>query len=126
MIVARMLNSTATVNNFIEIGSLEFIAGEQITVYMRLYDTDLDLRYIPPATNITTVTLNKSDGTTFSKIAIHEFDDRSMIYFTLSEIETEDLLGGNLSLSLDLAGDGSNIRKGVAQNVLSRSILTCS
>lgn len=125
MLSGKVLNSGATTNNFVEIGSLEFISGEELTVVIRIHDPELDLRYIPPTTNITTFTLNKPDGTDLEKTGTMDTDDRSIIRFTLSETETADLLGGNIKYSLDILGDGTQIKKGVVQNALARFIDGC-
>lgn len=126
MITGKMLNSEATLNNFIEIGALEFIAGEELTVVVRLFDDQIGLRYIPVSTCIPTFTLNKSDGDTLSKTGSHNDDDRSIVTFELSETETLDLLGGNMKISLDLLGDATSIKKGIVLNAFARVIDDCS
>lgn len=126
MFTAKILNSDATLNNFAEIGSLDFIPGEEKTFVFRLYDDVKNLRYIPPATNITTLTFNKTDGTSFTKTTtLVDSDDRSLQKVTLSETETTDLLGGNISFDLDLAGDASQIVKGIIYNGLNKVITGC-
>ena len=123
MIIGKMLNSGATVNNFIEIGALEFIPGEELTVKVRIYDDQLNIRYIPVATNVTTFTLNNTSST-FTTVGTHETDDRSIISFSLTEAQTSTLLGGNITFELDLLGDGTSIRKGIIYNAFSK-VITC-
>lgn len=125
MIIGKILNSAATLNNFTEIGSLEFIGGEQLTVFVRISDSQIGLRYIPPVTNITTFTINKSDGTTFDVVATPLADDRSIMSFSISELESADMLGGNVRISLDILGDGTEIKKGLIANAFSRIIQEC-
>lgn len=125
MIKGKVLNSEALLNNFIEIGALEFIAGSELKLVIRLYDDQLNLRYIPVDTCVTKITFLKSDNTTFEKTGIPEEDDRSIIRFSLSEVETTGLMGGNLRLSLDLLGDGTSIVRGIIANALARTIIDC-
>ncbi len=120
MLIAKVLNSDATLNHFHEVGSLEFISGEQLDLVVRLWDTQADQRYIPPVTNITTFTLNNSDTSQTNITGAALSDDRSIITVVLSEIQTSTLLGGNVNFSLDILGDGTEIRKGIIQNGLAR------
>jgi len=122
---ADMLNSEATLNVFIEIGSKDFIPGEEIRLVFRFANPDLDLRYIPPATTVAEFTFNKTDGSTFNKTAALTSDDRSIATLDLEEIETEDLSGGNIGFNLDVNGDGSKILKGIIKNGLRRVSSDC-
>lgn len=123
MIKAKVLNSDAVLNNFKEIGSLEFINGEQKTLNIQLFETELNLRYVPPTTCIVTLTFNKSGGTTLSKVAgVLDSGDRSLRTVTLSEIETATVIGGNVQISLDILGDASEIRKGIILNAMVRIV----
>lgn len=125
MISAQVLNRDASLNDFEVLEAAEFIPGEQIRFVFRLIDTSKDnLRYIPPSTNITTIKFNKTDGTTLDKTAtVLDADDRSLLYVDLQEAETEDLLGGNIYLELDIQGDASEIRKGAIFNGLQKIIV---
>jgi hypothetical protein len=72
-----------------------------------------------------TVIFNNADGTTLEKIASLNANDRSIATVTLTELETEEVIGGNLLLELDENGDGSLIRKGVVRNALQRFLVDC-
>lgn len=127
MLTAKILNSQASLNNFKEIGSLEFIIGEEVKLVFRLFDPQFDLRHIPDAAAIVKLTFNKlSDFTTFEKTAtVLDSGDRSIQYVTLTDLETADLIGGNVLFEVDVLGDGSQIQKGIIYNALSKVIQDC-
>lgn len=122
MLSGLVLNSDATVNNFKEIGSKQFIPGEQFTLVVRLFNNELDLRYIPPVTTLRSITFNNRDGSTLTKsnadITVFT-DDRSIMSVVISEAESLELSSGNFSFELDILGDGSEIRKGIVLSGLS-------
>jgi len=123
MLTATILNSDATLNNFINISTKNFIPGEAFRLVFRIINLELSgIRYTPASTNITTVMLTNQDGTHFHKIATMFTDDRSINYIDLTSEETAELEGGNLIISLDLLGNESNIRKALVQNALARNI----
>lgn len=123
MLTAKILNSDATLNNFKEIGSLDFIPGTQAELFIRLFNSQLSLRYIPPATAIVKIFIDKSDGTVLEKTMSALSDDRSILSTTLEEAETEEILGGNFTLEVDILGDGSNIDKGIVLNGIRKVII---
>lgn len=126
MLIAKVLNSAASLNNFKEIASLEFVIGEELNLVFRLHDPQFNLRHVPPATALVNVTFNKTDGTTLEKAAsVLDSGDRSMWKVALTELETEEILGGNLLFEVDVLGDGSEIIKGLISNGLSKIILDC-
>lgn len=128
MLSAQILNSDATLNNFIVLDTKNFIPGEQFTLFVRIIDIEKsDLRYIPAATVIATFTFNKNDGTTFTKVSPADVtilaDDRSMMSMVIEESESIDLAGGNFSFQLDLLGDGTQILRGQVQNGLAKNLI---
>lgn len=122
---AQILNSGATLNFWIVVSSQDFFPGEEIRLVARLQEPATGLRYIPLATTIATFTFNKSDGTTFDKIASLNADDRSMATMDLEETETTDMIGGSVTFELDVNGDGSKIEKGVILNALRKVSTEC-
>jgi len=125
MFSAEILNSDATLNNFIVLGGKDFIPGGQLNLVLRIINTELNIRYVPPVTAILTFTFNALDGSTFTKTGadITQFaDDRSIVSMVLEESETEELQDGNITFEIDLLGDGTEIQKGVIQNALARII----
>lgn len=123
MITAKILNSDATLNNFKEIGSLDFIPGAETKLVIRLQDTQLDLRHIPPATATIKLIFNQTDGSTLEKTTTEFADDRSMQFITLEEAETDLLLGGNFTMEIDVLGDASKIEKGIVSNGLRKIVI---
>jgi len=123
MLTGQILNSDASVNNFIITDSKGFIPGEQFDLIVRLHNSELDLRYVPATTAIITFNFNNIDGTSFSKVsAAVDSGDRSLRKMTISEAESENLQGGNFSFEVDVLGDGTEIRKGIVSNGLAKFI----
>lgn len=121
MLSGQILNSDASLNNFIVIDSKGFIPGEQFDLVVRLRNDELSLRYVPALTAIITFTFNNTDGTTLDKVATPvDSGDRSMQKTTISEAESELLLSGNFSFTVDVLGNGTEIKKGIASNSLAR------
>jgi hypothetical protein len=125
MLTATVLNSSATLNSFYEIGSLEFIPGSQIRLVVKLLQSQTPnlLRFIPedPAATLH-LDMPLTDGT-FDQVTMTAFSgDRSMWYADLSEAFTEDLASGNVTFTLDALGDGSVMMKGLIKNALSLTI----
>jgi len=126
MLTGVIINKEASLNNFKEIGSVSFIPGEQILVNFRVYDQDNDIRYVLPATADVVLTFNLVDGESLSKTAsIIDSQDLSMWSVELSEIETQNLLGGNSQFEIDVLGDGSVVKKGIINNGLQRVVTGC-
>lgn len=124
-LTAKILNADATLNFWLVLDSLDFIPGTEVDVKLRIFNPDMQDRYVPPSTTIMTVEFLKSDGTTLSKTMTLNADDRSIASVTLQEAETEDLIGGNLLFTLDLLGDGSKLMKGVISNGLRTIDTSC-
>lgn len=120
MLSGQVLNSDATLNNFIVLETKNFIPGSQFTFVMRILNDDLGIRYIPADTAIVTLVFQNQDGTELSKVATPLTDDRSILSIEISELESTSIRGGNMSFSVDVAGDGSNIMKGIMSNALAR------
>lgn len=120
MYICRMLNSEATLNNFNYLSAINFVTGTAITLKMQLFDEDLQLRYIPPITANVSFLFNYSDGTILTKTGTPEADDRSIQTVTISALESAKLIGGNIKISIDVLGDGTDVRKGVGINSLTR------
>jgi len=124
MLSGQVLNSDAQLNNFIIIDSKSFIPGEEFVLVFRLYNEELDLRYVPVTTAAITVSFNKTDGTALEKSStVLDSGDRSIQKVEISEAESEELLGGNFSFEVDVLNDGTRIEKGFIQTGLSK-ILT--
>lgn len=121
MLDIRLLNSDAELNNFRQIGSYEYVPGEDVTVVLRLFDSQLGIRYIPDSGATLTATFQTKSGTDLVKTA-SELDagDRSIWTFDLSQSDTADIIGQNFTVSLT---EGANLSKGVAQNSLGKILI---
>jgi len=117
MLTAVILNSTATLNDFDEIRSLQFIPGAPFRLVIRLEQSQRDdlLRYIPDATSTLTVNLPKTDGTEFNLPMTVFTDDRSMWFVDITAAQASELASGNITFDLD---DNGTLRKGWIENGL--------
>ena len=125
MLRARLLNSDAQLNNFIEISTINYVPGEDFVVVFRLFLDQLGIRYVLPATATVEASILNSDGTTLTKAAsVISSDDKSMWSFSIADTESDDLAGFNIEITIDVNGDGTNIKKAVIQNALSKTLLS--
>lgn len=125
MIKVKLLNSEASLNDFLYIGSIDFIPGENVKVSIQIFDSQKNIRYIPPVASTLTMTFIDKDGNDVVKIAsvIHA-DDRSMWRVLLSQAETENLGGQNVIIDLDVNGDGTLIYRALLANAIIRNNLS--
>lgn len=127
MLSAIIINEDAELNSFYDIGSLDFVPGSDVTLCLQLTkENKQPERYIPPAAAELTLKFLQVDGSELSKSAtLIDADDRSLWTLDLTAAETQELVGGNILISLDVLGDASQIELGVIANGLRRVSLTC-
>jgi hypothetical protein len=125
MLTGNILNSDALLNNYIITDSKKFIPGEDFSIVFQLYNPELGLRFIPDSASIISAVFNKLDGTTLTKVTT-ELDpaDRSLRVISISDAESELIMGGNVQLLIDVLGDGSIIQKGFIQNGISKVLIS--
>lgn len=125
MIKVKLLNSEASLNDFFYIGAINFIPGENIVVSIQVFDSQRDIRYVPPLAATMTMTFIDKDGNDVVKTAaVIDADDRSMWTVTLSQAESEVLAGQNIVVDLDVNGDATVIYRALLQNVMIRNNLS--
>lgn len=125
MLKAKLLNSEASLNDYIEVNAINFIPGENVTVAVHLYDAERGIRYIPPlAATLTMTFIDKDSAEILKDAAVIDADDRSMWSVDLSQSETEVLAGQNIILELDVNGDGTVILKALIANGIIRNNLS--
>lgn len=125
MISAKLLNSDAVLNNYISLTSIEYVPGETVILNFKIFNPQLDIRFVPNVAATMDLTFKKSDGTDLVKAAaVLNADDRSMWTVTLSGVETADLASSNIQIDLDTLGDATIIFKTVIRNGLSKILLT--
>lgn len=121
----QLLNSDASLNNFFVVDAVAFVPGENLTLVVRLIDSQKSIRYVPTAAATLTLNFTDSDGNTVTKPAsVLDASDRSIWTVALSQAETQTLVGSNIEAVLDTLGDTTVIIKAVARNVLSRENLS--
>ena len=116
MLFGKILNSDATLNNFSEIGNLNFIPGEEITLVIRLVQQDKDqLRFIPNDVSSLTLNLATTEGVTEVTMTAMT-GDKSIWSGVVTPSQSDIMLGGNINFTLD--NNGTEV-KGWVQNALS-------
>jgi len=126
MISAKLLNSTASLNDFSYLSTISFIPGENVTVAFQIFDDQKGIRFVPPSAATITCTLIDVDGNDVEIAAtkIADPDDRSMWKILISQDQSEDIVGMNIEGELDVNGDGTLIYYFLMQNVLIRTNLS--
>lgn len=124
MLTAQILNSQATLNNYIELGSLSFVPGEKVTLVVKMINDQLGIRYVEanPAATVKFI-FNKSNNETEEVSGTFMTDDRSIVSAELSSAVTADILGGNFTMEIDVLGDGTDIKKVFVERGLTRNLL---
>lgn len=124
MIKAKLLNSDASLNDFIYVGSVEFVPGENVTVAFQLFHAVRGIRHVPPVAATVELTFLDSSGTEVVKTAaVISADDRSMWKIDLTQVETETLAGQTITGEIDYNGDASVIYRFVMENAFIRTNL---
>jgi len=120
MFTLDIVSKNPTLNAFTLSKNFQFASGEDVKVTMRLFQSDLNIRYVPGASAVITVPLKKSDGTTLTKTCAFTFaDDRSIIEFTLSAAESATVISQNLVANIV---EGGQTKIAVLQYGLTRQI----
>lgn len=120
MLTLDIVSKNPTLNAFMLSKNLQFASGEDVKVTMRLFQSDLGIRYVPGASAVVTIDLKKSDNTTLTKTCAFTFaDDRSIIEFSLSAAESALVISQNLIVKLV---EGGNTQFAVLQYGLTRVV----
>lgn len=105
--------------------SQAYVPGENVTVVVQLMQAQRSIRYVPPATAVTTVTLKNADETDLAITAtLVDASDRSMLRFVLTQAQSLALGSANLLIEVDVLGDGSLVYLAAIGNALTRTSLT--
>lgn len=98
----KILNSDATLNNFVEGATASIVRGTDVKLILRIVQSErTNLRYIPQAASVLAMSLLNSDGTTLSVTPTQPFaDDRSIIEVDIAAANTTLLISQNLNLSI--------------------------
>ena len=125
MIKIQLLNSTASLNDYILVSAVNFIPGENLTIALQIQDVQKNIRYIPPVAATMNLTFIDKDGNDLVKAAAKiDPDDRSLWNVVLSQAETEILAGQNIIVDLDVNGDQTVILKALVANGIIRNNLS--
>jgi hypothetical protein len=117
---AKIINSDAVLNNFIYISNAEFLAGSTLTMAFVLWNQEKNIRHVLPSTATVTVHFPRANDILDKAASAIDVGDRSMWKTALTSEETEDLLGGNVTFTIDVLGDATQIIKGYINQATSR------
>lgn len=103
----KVLNSDATVNNFVESSSLQIVRGADATIKLRLVQPERsNLRYIPASGATFSISFLKSDGTSLVKVPTQPIaDDKSILQVVLTDTETQTLISQGLNVEINEGSD---------------------
>lgn len=108
MLTLQVLDSDSELNTLIRRDQAQFVGGEDLTITLRLIQSEKDLRYIPSASASFEIELLKSDGTFITKsgtdITTKFPDDRSVLEFQVSASESVDLISQDLIMKITESG----------------------
>lgn len=117
MLIADVLNSEATLNNFDVVKTVDFIAGYTFRLVIRLKQPQhpTKLRYVAASGATLTASLPKKNGNSLQLSMTPLPDDRSIWSVTVSDTDSEDLMSGNFTFVLT---EGSAVTSGWVENGL--------
>ncbi len=121
MLHIRLINDQAAVNNFFYVDSKDYVADQDFTIKFQILDEQLNNRLMPTVDATCKVTFQKSDGSELELTADMLFpdDDRSMWKVDVTAANSLLIVGSNFRVDLDVAGDATDMRTGMAYNVIS-------
>lgn len=119
-LTGKIINPDATLNNFVyQDQGVEFLPSSSVVIALQLFDPAKKMRYIPPSTAVITFTFNNADFTTFTQeSSFINTQDCSLLLINLSTTQTAYMVGGNLTFTVDVYGNGSLIYNGLIQDAL--------
>jgi len=130
MLKIKLINEQATLNNFKYFDNKEYIANFPFTIKFQVQDSESIQRLIPSASAKLNCIFQKRDSGELSKAASFLFnpDDRSLWTISFSATESNDIVGSNFQVILDFNGsstlpdlsDSTDLRSGMAYNVISK------
>jgi hypothetical protein len=125
MITAVIINTQATLNNFAVTNTVSYVPGTTAKLNFQIQDPETGIRLIPGTGATCTAAFLKNDGTNNVKTCTMLFnpDDRSLWTTTLSPTDTMSIIGSNFILTLDVLGDGTDIRQGLIRDAIAQILI---
>jgi hypothetical protein len=122
MLNITLLNDLAELNNYYTVVSKNYIANYPLTLKFQISDNQSQDRLIPATNATANCIFQNSDGSELTIAASMLFnpDDRSMWQVSLDAAQSNNIVGSNFQVVLDFAGNASDIRVGMAINVLAQ------
>lgn len=131
MLLIKLLNEQATLNNFTYVETKKYSAGADVKIKVQLNDEETTRRLIPDATARLNAIFQKSDGTelTVQCTLLFGQDDRSVWQAILTAANTLLVVGSNIRFDLDFNGSATvppvlttstDLRTGMAYQAISK------
>lgn len=130
MLKFKLLNEQLTLNNFSYLPIKEYIPNYPLDIKVHISDSETQQRLIPTTSAKMNALFQKRDGTTLTVAGTMLFnpDDRSMWKVSLTALESNDIVGGNVQFLLDFNGDSTtpdladatDLRTGMAYSILAK------
>jgi len=120
MLTLDIVSKSPQLNAFTLSKNQGFASGETVKVIMRLFQVKEGIRYIPSNSAVITIDLKKSDNSVLTKTCAFTFpDDRSIIEFDLTAVESALVIGQNLAVKIT---DGAEVQIALLQYGLTKII----
>jgi hypothetical protein len=122
MVNIQLVNKAAELNNYKYIQVIEFIPGEVLKINFQIQDPELGIRIMCGNAATMIATFMQNDGTEFTVNPTLLFSpgDNSIWTVTLDSAQTMVLVGNNFKISVDILGDTTDVRQGIANNVIAK------
>lgn len=126
MIKIKLINAQATLNSFSYLETKKYTPNLALVIKLQIIDEELGIRLMANPTSTCKVYFQLSDGTELEKTATLLFSsaptDLSMWTVSLTAQNTIDIIGSNFRVQLDMLADTTDVRIGMAYNVLSKVV----
>ena len=132
MLKIKVLKEQLTLNNFSYTVQKEYVPNLPFTLKIQITDSETTQRLIPGTAAKLNAIFQKRDGTALTKpcAMIFDPDDRSMWEVSLTGLESNDIVGGNVEFRLDFDGDSTtpdladstDLRVGMGFSILAKVI----
>lgn len=122
MLAIKLLNDQATLNNFYNVSSRDYIPGDAFTLNFQIFDSQTKQRFMADADATIEVVFQKNDGSELTVEADVLFEtDRSMWSVEMTAESTETIVGANFMVVMTTEVDEEDvIVSGMAYNALSK------
>lgn len=130
MLTIQLIDEQAELNNYYVVETKQYIPNFPFTINLEIFDGENSNRFMPTVAAKMNLLFQKRDGTTLSKAASPLFNPQDMSMWTvqMSAADSNDIVGSNFQIFLDVTGDSTapdlsdatELMSGMAYNVISK------